>query len=84
MASLSGVNALHEIPLLIDFRVVWNTDVRMRVGDLPPDNHGANVCRPWRIPDVNITERSACDASRHGSAFHHFCLCHILVGNKRY
>ena len=82
MAFLSGVNRPHEISLLIDFCLVWDTYVRVRVGDIPLDNHRANVCRPWRIPDVDIAERSACDASHNGCAFHHLWFCDVLDSSK--
>lgn len=58
MASLSGVNAPHEVSLFIDFCLVWDTYVRVRVGNLPPYSHRDNACRAWRIPDVDSAKRS--------------------------
>jgi len=53
MAFLSGVNAPREISFLVNFRPVWDPDVRVWDGDIPLDHHRANACRPWRIPDVD-------------------------------
>ena len=82
MASSSGVNAPHEVSLLIDFRPVWDTDIWLRVGDIPLDDQRPNVCRPWLIPDVDSAERSACDASHHDCPFHHLWFCDVLDSSK--
>ena len=82
MASMSGVNAPHEVSLLIDFRPVWDADIRLWDGDIPLDNQRPNVCRPWRISNVDSAERSTGAPPHHDCPFHHLWFCDVLDSSK--
>ena len=83
MASMSGVNAPHEVSLLIDFRPVWDAYVRLWDGDIPLDNQRPNAHWQGRIEVVDISTRHAvltpylCDFDAY------FWLCHVLDSHKR-
>ena len=83
MASLSGVNAPHEVSLFIDFRPVWDADIRLWDGDIPLDNQWLNAYWQGRI-------QIYCDPKRHAVLTPYLCdfdaylwLCYFLDSHKR-
>lgn len=80
---MSGVNAPHEVSLLIDFRPVWDAYVRLWDGDISLDNQRPNVYWQGCI-QIN------CDPKRHAVLTPYLCdfdayfwLCHVLHSHKR-
>lgn len=82
MASMSGVNAPHEVSLLIDFRPVWDAYVRLWDGDIPLDNQRPNAHWQGCIEVVDISKRSTGTPPHHDCSYHHLWICNLLDGSK--
>lgn len=82
MASLSGVTAPHEVSLFIDFRPVWDADMRLWDGDIPLDHQRLNVCRPRRIEDIDSSKRSTGAPPHHDCSVHRLWICNLLDGSE--
>ena len=82
MASLSGASAPHEVSLFIDFRPVWDADIRVWDGDIPLDNQRPNAHWQGRIPDVDSSKRSPDAPPHHDCSVHFLWICNLLDGSE--